>query len=64
MHGSFPWCLFFLIRSLTGFITSFVRTLDKQFLLVQEREGRKFVNVDLSTVEGLSRAKDLKLASS
>jgi hypothetical protein len=33
-------------------------------LIVEERDDKRFVNVDMTTTEGLARANDLKLASS
>ncbi|KAL3797174.1 hypothetical protein ACHAW5_006036 [Stephanodiscus triporus] len=37
---------------------------DQPFLIVEERDGKRFVNVDMTTTEGLFRANELKLTSS
>ncbi|KAL3821787.1 hypothetical protein ACHAXA_008780 [Cyclostephanos tholiformis] len=37
---------------------------DQPFLIVEERGDKRFVNVDMTTTEGLARASSLKIASS
>lgn len=52
------------MMGLNSIKTHVPRLLKNQFLIIEEQEDRRFVNVDMTTSKGLARAKDLNLASS